>query len=258
MDRSLLAKVNPTERLADIKFILDSFDAIESDVPQLRGDDGKGLLDRQRIGMAGHWAGALTTVMAFDAKVRTRLLAVPAAMGDKRIQAAILISGQGTLDPMFNRDAWSEITRPMLVITGSLDQLSISNETPESRKEPYLYAHPGDKYLLYIEGATHGSFGGKEITTILHEKPTTDIHLITDITAAATTAFWDAHLLKDGAAKNICNPMTCRMPVRGRPHWSINNVASASTANRHFVQRKWAASCLAALFLHWICVHSRS
>ncbi|MBX3315590.1 MAG: hypothetical protein KF902_01860 [Phycisphaeraceae bacterium] len=192
----LLADVNAPDRLADTSFIIDSIpaitDALNKDLPEA----SRLTIDATRIGMAGHSAGAYTTQIAFGAKVRgprwgsLRLK----SHADPRITAAILISGQGTTNRSLTKDSWSDIAGPMMVIAGSLDTSPISNETPESRREPFEYAKPGDKYLIYIEGATHGSYQGKGLANMLRENPTTDIDIITAAVSSGTTAFFDCYL----------------------------------------------------------------
>ncbi|MBM4109475.1 MAG: hypothetical protein FJ255_11825 [Phycisphaerae bacterium] len=199
--------VDPAGRLADVVLILDSLAIVEDEIPGLRGPDGAGLIDRVRAAIAGHSAGALTTQMAIGVKVRGRRMGAdgvtPRDLGDRRLKAAIVISGQGTTNLAFTKESWAALDRPMMVIAGSLDTSRVSNETPESRRHPYELARPGDKYLVWIEGATHGSYQGKTATTLLRERPTTDVALITAVVSSATSAFLDAHLRGDGGAREF-------------------------------------------------------
>ena len=213
--RSLVMDVDGPDRLADCSFIIDSIpaiaDALNKEISQAPGKEEAPLtIDADRIGMAGHSAGAYTTQIAFGAKVRGLRWGSmrPASHADPRITAAILISGQGTANRSFTKDSWSDITGPMMVIAGSLDTSPISDETPESRREPYDYATPGDKYLIYIEGATHGSYQGKGLATLLRESPTTDIAVITAAVSSATTAFFDCYLkaANSDMARNAADP----------------------------------------------------
>jgi len=203
---SLVRDVRPLDRLADVVFLLDSTGTLEARIPGLRGKDGAGRVDRERIGMAGHSAGALTTQMAAGVKVRG---VIPDAMfearsvGDARIDAAILISGQGTTNRMFTDQSWSELSKPMLVMTGSRDYAAISSETPATRREPFERAKPGDKYLVFIEGATHSSYQGKGPALRLDREQPSDAELkmITSVTSAATLAFLDIYLKNDKGAR---------------------------------------------------------
>jgi len=204
---SLLTDVKPLDRLADITFVLDALGIIEQQVPALRTEAGRGRISREHIGMAGHSAGALTTQMAFGVKVRPVLAGSdPAALrslGNPRIAAAILISGQGTTNRMFTDRSWSDLEKPMLVITGSRDVAAIGKETPASRREPFDKAKPGGKYLLFIEGATHSSYQGRGPALALDPSiPTAgELEMITGVTSSATLAFLDAYLKDDSAAR---------------------------------------------------------
>lgn len=53
--RGIVEKVDLRDRVADVKYILDSVDAIEEEIDQ------PGLIDREKFAMAGHSAGAMTT-----------------------------------------------------------------------------------------------------------------------------------------------------------------------------------------------------
>jgi predicted dienelactone hydrolase len=203
---SLRRDVKPLDRLADVTFVLDSIGALEQRVAGLRDTDGVGRIDRQRVGMAGHSAGALTTQMAAGVKVRgvaPGALLEARSVGDARIDAAVLISGQGTTNRMFTAQSWNELSKPMLVITGSKDVAAIGSETPASRREPFEKAKPGDKYLVFIEGATHSSYQGKGPAARLDREQPTDaeLEMITSVTSSATLAFLDLYLKDDPAAR---------------------------------------------------------
>ncbi len=192
--------VDQLDRLADVTFVVDSLDEIERKMDGFHGRHAM-RIDRDRIGIAGHSAGALTAQMAIGVKVRITGTAGETELrnvGDPRFKAAILISGQGTINRLLTRDSWNELARPLLVITGSRDVIPISRETPESRQEPFLLARPGSKFLVFIEGATHGSYGGRLRGPLDDAEVTeSDLRMITGVTASSTLAFWDAYLDND-------------------------------------------------------------
>jgi predicted dienelactone hydrolase len=211
-DRSAIANqivrgVNLLDRRDDIRLILDSLPQIEAELAEANpsgtgAPGGRVRIDRERIAMAGHSAGAMTTQalagVAFHGRSgRGEGLRFP----EPRLKAFLVISGQGLGRPTFQKDSWQTIRAPMLVIAGSEDRSPVSDEKPEGRKDPYLYAPPGDKYLVFIEGATHGSYAGKSVTRLLGEKPPGNIGYITDITAFSTLAFLDAYLKDDKNAR---------------------------------------------------------
>ncbi len=215
----VINNVRPAERVADVKAILDELASIESAVPGWRGDEHRiTKIDRDRIAVAGHSAGALTAMMAIGTKVRglrmgTGLLNGHQSIGDERVRAAIVISGQGADRPMLSEDSWKHITKPMLVISGSLDTSPAFPTTPERRCDPFKFSSDTviegesadplgpNKFLLFIEGATHGSYQGKSPTWAGREQPTTDLSIITNTVSASSLAFLDRALKSDADAQ---------------------------------------------------------
>lgn len=185
--------VKPMERVDDIKRILDALPTVEQKIFA----DGKASISREAIAMAGHSAGAMTTQIVFGVKTRTRVLGGAQSFADPRVKAAVVISGQGLKTRLFTKDSWSDLDKPMLVITGSKDIAKAGNDTPESRRHPFEYAPKtsGDPhtYLLWIEGATHGSYQGKSAAAVLGEKPE-DPAMVAAATISATLAFVDAYV----------------------------------------------------------------
>jgi hypothetical protein len=122
------------------------------------------------------------------------------SVGDARFKAAILISAQGSINRMLTRESWADLWKPLLVITGSRDVVAGSRETPETRQEPFLLAKPGDKFLVFIEGATHTSYAAGQAGTprpVEPPVPPDDQRMITGVAASSTLAFWDAYLSND-------------------------------------------------------------
>ena len=183
------AALKVESRVGDIAFVLDSIDQIESRSPSLRQ-----RIDVSRIGVAGHSLGAYTSMLIGgvtadigDQKARS--------FRDPRVRCILPISGQGTGQQGLTKSSWSALSIPMLTITGSLDR-GAGGQGPEWKREPFELSPPGDKFLVFIEGANHVSFGGARPGGI------------TDVVEASTLAFWDAYLkeiptekasLKDGA-----------------------------------------------------------
>lgn len=245
-----LATVDLRDRVADVKFILDSISTIETSIPEWsvapaprRGGASKTYdakaakaeslhhIDTDRLAIAGHSAGAYTAQLAIGVKVRGYRVTGKRGLGlnevgDPRLKAALIISGQGTTSAAFTKDSWKDLTRPILVLSGSKDTTQLTAETPESRCHPYDYAKsrkdggPG-AYLLFLEGATHGSYQGKGLTDFLNEKTETPIKTITDATASATLAFLDAWIKGDADAKKALESDTTKRidPTKIRWEW---------------------------------------
>jgi predicted dienelactone hydrolase len=211
--RAYTKKVDPAGRLADVKFLLDNIDLIEAVDARLRG-----RVDRDKIGMAGHSAGAMTTQLAIGVEVkglrelsegetlrqRMRIRSV----GDPRIDVGLIISGQGTTSRMFSDESWLKVPVPTLTITGSKDTSRASDETPESRRHPFEKAAGVAKggqpaYLLWLEGATHGSYQGKGLSRLLGEGEVANLDTIVRATKVVTLAMLDACLKGDERARAL-------------------------------------------------------
>lgn len=192
------------DRVLDCKFILDSIPTLEEKVPGLKGAGGKGRIDTNRLAMAGHSAGAYTAEVLGGMKIAQVGALKGQTLVEPRFKAVVVISGTGVNKLGITDTAWSEVKNPWLVITGSKDTVPISRETPESRRDPFKYARGIEKggppaYLLFIEGATHSSYAGKETSALMGEKPTTDVKVIQNCVASSVLAFMDGYVKGDKA-----------------------------------------------------------
>jgi predicted dienelactone hydrolase len=178
-------------RPADVSFILDSLETIESQAPAL-----KGKLARDRIGVGGHSFGANTAQLIGGARAFPR--GGPAkSFADARVAAVLLMSGQGPGE-MLTDKSWADFTRPMLVMTGSRDGPTRTGQPAEWRKQPYELSPPGDKYLAWIEDLDHGFGGITGANFSGRNKPNAD-HV--GYTKIVTLAFWDAYLSRSPDAR---------------------------------------------------------
>ena len=223
LSRNSNEPIQRQRRSQDISFIINSFGTLESQAPELRGK-----IDQSRIGVAGHSLGAYTTMAVAGAR-----LSPPWGQGenfrDSRVRAFIAISPQGTGFAGLDRNSWQDITTPMMIVTGSLDtarETGIRREQPATwRQEPFQYIRPGDKYLVFVEGATHTAFGtgnsrgnrsgengigrrrlrlrqNQERLSEANAERAADTDIVQSYTQVATLAFWDAYLKGQNQAKN--------------------------------------------------------
>jgi predicted dienelactone hydrolase len=174
------------ERPRDASFVLDALDELERRVPQLVGK-----IDRTRIGAAGHSYGAMTTTILAGATIRTKAGGELQSFDDPRVKAAIVLSGQGEGQMGFGKGSWGELKVPLLVMTGSEDR-GARGQDPMWRKAPFDGSPPGEKYWIFIQGATHMSFSGHDSN-----------NAILGVIERATQAFWDAQLKGDERAKEL-------------------------------------------------------
>lgn len=155
--RKAMAAEQLQARVADVKFALDEIQRRHSAATGAWAD-----VPLQRIALAGHSFGA-RTAQAMAGQT------YPKAGGwsglDKRIKAFVALSpglGRGLSESQAREDA-KAITRPMLVVSGSLDGEVLSNgETVESRRRVYDTLPGGAKALLWLDGADHLTFAGNE------------------------------------------------------------------------------------------------
>lgn len=139
-------------RLKDEQFMYSVIKDVSKWVPALSG-----RLDTRKIGQAGHSFGAFTSQVLAGAKLARVDFSDPTPV------AFCLISPQGANDKGLNQNSWQGCTRPMLVISGTEDRSPMDDAKtqadPTTRQDAYKLSPPGDKYLLWIDGASH-NFGG--------------------------------------------------------------------------------------------------
>lgn len=202
-------------RVEDDVLILDSLDTIEQQHPELAG-----LIDREHMGISGHSAGAMTTQMLMGAKCEMPESGEMAGYYDARFGCALVLSGQGANRVGFTEQSWENVAMPVMVMTGSLDYVGGTRQTPQSRCDPYTYSPPGDKYLVFINNALHSSFTGKAAQLAadiaddnrrgfanrmearftsedLETIQSTDQAAVFDYVKLASLHFWEAHLKGD-------------------------------------------------------------
>lgn len=187
---SMKAAVNGasfTGRMRDVPATLDQLEEWN----QAAGHFLHGRMDLGNIGMAGHSYGAITTQALCGQSYRIR----GQAFADDRIDAGLALSPS---PPQFGDAAvaFGNITRPMMLMTGTEDQSVIGQSTPEARRKVYAAMPPGSKYQLVLDGAGHMAFSD------LPERVAPPRHLEYH-TAIKTlsTAFWEAYLKKNTTAR---------------------------------------------------------
>lgn len=102
--------------------------------------------------LIGHSMGAATTLM--EAGARNSL----GMKGTDAFDAYIALSPQGA-GSIFPPNAWTDITRPVLSLTGTRDE-ELGGASWKTRTEPYMNMPAGCKWLGVIDGATHMNFAG--------------------------------------------------------------------------------------------------
>ena len=180
-------------RPRDISFLLDSLGALQKRVAGLNGK-----IDTSRIGVAGHSMGSYTAEAIAGA-----LVDLPGHAGqnfyDPRAKAILCLSPQGPGQFGLTAHSFGTISLPFMGITGSLDNLGpLANAA--WHKIPFERSQPGDKYEVFIQGASHMSFITAET---VNSSRSSHAAAILGYTNSASLAFWDAYLKDDPGAKQF-------------------------------------------------------
>lgn len=150
-------------------------------------------MDLQRIGMSGHSFGAVTTQGVSGQKPPRGDF----SFTDKRIKAAIAMSPNSPKNGGDPKKLFGEVKIPWLLMTGTNDVALIGDADVESRLSVFPALPAGSKYQLVLDGAEHEAFGDRTFPSSQKVRNPNHHRVI----LATSTAFWDAYLREDTAAK---------------------------------------------------------
>ncbi len=156
------------------------------------GHELAGRLDARNVGMSGHSFGGHTT----QAVAGQKFPLGGQALTDERVKAAIVMSPSVPERGDINA-AFGSVKIPWLLMTGTRDTAAIGSQTPESRRRVFPALAPGDKFELVLDKAEHSVFTERPLPG--DNEPRNPNHHRAIL--AISTAFWDAYLRKDAAAK---------------------------------------------------------
>ena len=197
---------NSILRMQDIPAVLDQLAKWNDESSHVLA----GRLNAKQVGMSGHSFGGQTT-QAISGQT-FGLAGQPVT--ESRIKAAIVMSP--SLPPRGDtKAAFAKVKVPWLLMTGTLDGGVVGNQTPETRRGVYPLLPPGDKFELVLNKAEHSAFteralpGEKEPRNPNHHR----------VILAVSTAFWDAYLRDDPAAKEWLNDKGPRSVLESADVW---------------------------------------
>ena len=176
-------------RVKDVSVVLDQFQRWNVE----RGHALNGRLDMKHVGMSGHSFGAITT-QGVSGQVFS---GGRATYTDARIKAAIAFSPSV---PTLNtpKDAFGAVKIPWMVMTGTKDVVPLLGKTDaKSRLAVFAALPPGGKYEVVLDCAEHSAFTDQALPGDTENRNPNHHRVI----LALSTAFWDAYLRGDPAAK---------------------------------------------------------
>jgi predicted dienelactone hydrolase len=205
--REAASLANFTRRVADVRATLDALEAWNA---ASSGHELSGKLDLARVGMSGHSFGAVTT----QAVSGQRVPLVGDRWRDRRIKAALLMSPskprRGSAE-----DAFGAVAIPWLLMTGTNDTAPIGGQTVATRLAVFPALRGGDKYELVLDGAEHSAFTDRALPG--DRRPRNPNHH--EVILALSTAFWDAYLRGDAAAKAWLQGEGARSVLEAKDRW---------------------------------------
>jgi predicted dienelactone hydrolase len=146
---------NFVERPTDISYVVAHLGELEAAIPAL-----KGKLDGAHVGVGGHSFGAYTAMALAGAKIAMNGQAH--FFIEPRPLAFLAMSPQGPGAAGFEPGSWSEVTRPVFVMTGTQDK-GLDGSPWTRRREAYEGLPEGHKLLAVLNGGTHMDFADRVI-----------------------------------------------------------------------------------------------
>lgn len=184
-------------RVADVPAVLDQLALWNTD----EKSPLRGRLDLARVGMSGHSFGAVTT----QALSGQTIPGGQARFTDARIRAALVMSPSVPAAGSADR-AFGSVKLPWLLMTGTRDvarfgTTALGATDAVARLAVYTALPAGDKYELVLNGAEHSAFGERALPGDTGQRNPNHHRAILGL----STAFWDAFLKGDPAAKTWLN-----------------------------------------------------
>lgn len=163
----------------DASAVLGALDTLEQNFPELSN-----RIDRNNIAVAGWSGGSLTAMALAGARFRISNAFNDVTFANPLPKVFLALSPQGPDYAGFKSDSWREISRPVLIATGSSD--STKGEDAPSRLVAFRSMPPGKKYQLYINhpATIHATFNLEN----------TDYPQFSQWLASYTLAYFDGYL----------------------------------------------------------------
>lgn len=192
-------------RVQDVRTIIDHLERWNNEDEHAL----KGRLDLEHIGMSGHSFGSVTTQAVSGQSFLGR-----EAFTDPRIKCAMPLS------PSSNKltkpeKAFGQVSIPWLLMTGTNDSSPINDTDVESRLAVYPALPAGSKYELVLDKAEHSAFSERALPGDKGNRNPNHHRAI----LAISTAFWDAYLKEDVAARKWLDSDEVRQVLDPADRW---------------------------------------
>jgi len=202
--RSMKAINDPEEsepRFRDVSFV----------VKQLRSGEQlgqlKGRLDRDRIGIAGHSYGGLTSQVAAGQQVR----GFDQTLSVRELKGAFILSPSPPREAYGHaQTSFQKMLMPMFSVTGTADTPPDKTFLAKDRRIPFDRTSNVDQWLLVLDGASHFTLSGQEKRPALAKSlpgMEADPNLEGNHARirAAAVAFWQTVFLNEESARKYLN-----------------------------------------------------
>ena len=207
--RGAISLENFKARVEDVHAVLDALTAWNKEKAQPLF----GKLELDAIGMSGHSFGAVTT----EAVSGEHFPLTGTRFTDSRIKAAIAFSPSAPRNGDAGQ-AFGEVKVPWLLMTGTKDVVpALGRNDLQSRLAVYPALHGAPKYQVILNNAEHSAFTDRALPG--DQEPRNPNHH--RVMRALTTAFWDAYLRHDAAAKSWLNGDGPRLILEKADDWQL-------------------------------------
>jgi predicted dienelactone hydrolase len=187
---------NALDRPMDGQFALDQIEKLNAN----ESSPLKGRLDLKSMAITGHSFGGYTA-LALAGQTFMLPFFQSKRYDEPRLKAAIQMSGPA---PSIRRDldgTFSTIKIPVMHMTGTKDFLELLPQTTAAdRRIPFDHMSQAETCLVIFNDGDHFVFSGRERMAAPPEKIAQDT-VFQRLICASTTAFWDAYLKGNVAAK---------------------------------------------------------
>jgi predicted dienelactone hydrolase len=203
--RNAASRENFLLRVGDVPAVIDQLERWnKEDEHTLRG-----RLDLEHIGMSGHSFGALTTQAVSGQSFLGRK-----PFTDTRIKCALPMSPSAN-KLMESERSFGNVSIPWLLMTGTNDTSPINDTDVESRLAVYPALPAVSKYELVLDKAEHSAFSERALLGEQVKRNSNHHRAI----LAISTAFWDAYLREDVAARKWLDSDEVRQVLDPADRW---------------------------------------